>query len=503
MKYLVLVFVFITNLAFAQDGKFVMINGGSDKNSNNLRYLENIRAMYSAFGSTGAKDENISVFYGSGDLEDTNIGGVSYGYVPSTTIEEKGSAESVGYSEGYDAGSDSDEGISSQKKTGPIKEKALEEDIKKEVDVRLTKEYVFSNSNKSISPAKKASLAKVFKKLSTELQKGEDLTLFITDHGSQNYGTQSGQASGGMGMPMGGFGSGAVESKVNLWGEDLTVDELNSLLSSVPEANNVRIITNICFGGGLTKLTSKNVCVMANQVDSMPSMSESLDLDVYAQNFASAIETRKDFDNDGKVTYLDAHRYASSLDNPMNHPKTSLDYFLENNKRKIDLRKKSGPDFFEPIMVCEKNSQDINSLEHALVDIEKLLSTLSPDLSSVPLSRKKYLKGRVEQDFSAFNGMEVKQRMKFLTEKVNIIKKQLKEASDKWMKMSDTQKKIFEKKSALQAQELMSQKMKLQSKIKGLKSLSLEIDFLTHADENQLEEYENIKKCLEGEYGQN
>lgn len=466
MKCLLFLTLFLSNLSFAQEGRVIIINGGHDKNSNNLRYLENVRLMYSGFTSSGIKSDAIDVFYGSGNLEDTNIGGFQ-GYGSMSTQS----------------------GFMQQNGTEAVPE----------VDIRLTKDYVFSDESKELSgPAKKKDLAKLFNKLSKELKKNEDLTLFVTDHGSQD--TAQNTNAMGFGQSAGGP---PAESMVNLWGEELTIDEFNSLISVIPESNNVRIITNICFGGGLTKLTSKNVCVMANQVDYKTSMSESIDLDLYAQAFSNAMKLKKDYDHDGKVTYLDAHRYAASLDNKENTAKTSLDYFLEQNKRKIERRKKSGLDIFEPIIACAKDSLEVTDLENTLNEITKIEEYLSPDIKGIPTSRKHFLEGRLQQELSILNNEQLEDKMQILQEKSNSVKASLKTSALNWTKMSDKQKKIFEKKAQLEAQFLKSQKAALMKEIEQVKSLSLEIDFLKYADENQFAEYKNIKKCLEGEYARN
>ncbi len=56
------------------------------------------------------------------------------------------------------------------------------------------------------------------------------------------------------------------------------------MLLCISPSPDLRVITNICYGGGLTELTSSNVCVFANQQRNKTAISESLDLNLYGQN---------------------------------------------------------------------------------------------------------------------------------------------------------------------------------------------------------------------------
>jgi len=465
---LIILCLLICFKAFPQDGKVVLINGGNEKNSNNLRYLENIRSMFSGFVDSGYVEDDISVLYGSGDFKDTNTGyGNPYG---GSDFDIYGSPTPQ---------------VQSSNSEVPVEN----------LDIRLTSEYVFSNKEKKLNgAAKKKNLISIFDKLSKELSKGEDLTLFITDHGSQE--------SNSFSNSMGGFSAPSPNSEtvVNLWGETLTIDEFNSLISVIPETSNVRIITNICFGGGLTKLTSSNVCVMANQVDEKPSSSESIDLDLYAQNFATAMKLKKDFDKDGKVTYFDAHQYATSLDNKNNRGKTSLDFFIEQNLRKINQKKGLGLVLNESIFKCVNVLPGVTTLEDAIDSFEEISTFLSPTSIGIPKNRMKYLNGRINKQLAALEGHPLKQKEEILREQTELLKKNLAKSAKEWSQLSETQKKILEKKSLLEAQELKNQITKFEAELLDIKALNQEIDFLKFASEEQMNEYKKIKNCMEGEY---
>ena len=51
----------------------LILSGGVDPQSNKLRYLENVRAMYSAAKSMNIDSSRIAVLYGSGNLKDTAL----------------------------------------------------------------------------------------------------------------------------------------------------------------------------------------------------------------------------------------------------------------------------------------------------------------------------------------------------------------------------------------------------------------------------------------------
>src|SRR5690606_24696533 len=109
-----------------------------------------------------------------------------------------------------------------------------------------TLSYLFKGENREIDgEAKKAKLREKIRQINGQLKPGEDLSLFITDHGSRSDADD--------------------ETEINLWGEKISTSELGDLLRELPATSKVRIITNICYGGGLNDLTSNNICVFSNQ----------------------------------------------------------------------------------------------------------------------------------------------------------------------------------------------------------------------------------------------
>ena len=343
-----------------------------------------------------------------------------------------------------------------------------------------TLDYLFNGEKREIDgEAKKAKLRAKIRELKDKLKPGEDISLFITDHGSRSDEND--------------------ESEINLWGEKISTSELGELLRELPATSKVRIITNICYGGGLNDLTSKNICVYANQQKGIPSYSKSSDLDLYGQNFAFALKNKLDFDKDGKSTYLDAHQYATSLDQHQNIPMTSLDWFLNKNKNKIlDLKREHKEAEALACIIPEEDS--FKDLKILIEDFDSLKSKIAVSDDNIPGSRKKYLKGNLEKRIQKVQNSESSELMNSVDMKLVALRKSLEKSALEWDKLTPEQQKNQKKKALLEAQQLKFQISELEKVKKQSEGLNLELDLLRYGDKRMIEEYEQIMGCLDYEY---
>lgn len=452
----------------------MLLNGGNDINSNNPRYYENIKAMYEAFRSNKVPQEKITVLYGSGSVADTydptRAGSMygAYGSGPGRDMPDAMGGTTSGGRSSFTEQSPQAMGQQVQPQPPAVPPKSF------------TLEYLFSGDKKALDgAAKKSVLKQKILELQKNLKTGEDLTLFITDHGGRL--------------------SDEDQSTINLWGEQISTSELGELLREIPMTSKIRIVTNICFGGGLNDLTSKNICVMANQQKGIPSLSESSDLDLYGQNFAFAIKNNLDFDKDGKATYLDAHAYAASLDSFGNSPMTSLDWYLQKNKNKIlDIkREKIKTKEIACEMPSDKGFEEFTSL---LSEFEKLRNKIHVTDAGIPSSRKKFLEGRLEKQINKLKNSNIVENVDNLDIRIQALKKVLSDSAAKWSTYSDAQKDEYRQKAVLEAQQLKSKIMQISMEKKKFEALNLEFDFLRYATDEMVEEYKNIKGCLEYAY---
>lgn len=421
--------------------------------------------MYDAFRENNIGAQNITVLYGSGNIEDTGISSFKPAPLIMPTLEfDKPSLYPPKKPSLFQGFGNND---SASEASTPIKKSDF------------TLADLFRGETKVLDgEAKKEKIQEKLQELKKKMKPGDDLTLYITDHGDLNETTD--------------------ESLVNLWGEKITTTELGELLKEIPETNNIRIITNICHGGGLNDLTKKNICVFANQEKKSPSYSESKDLDLYGQNFAFALKNKLDFDNDGIATYLDAHEYSISLENKKNLAVTSLDWFLLKTRDKIQLLKQEKESPIAPY--CEISSDEsLQGLSDLIEDFSYFKKALQID-EDVPASRQHLLSTRLLRKLSALKKNEAFSKNETLEIKLAILKKNLEEAASKWDAQTFEQKAYQRKRFNLEAQQLKKQVEELESLINSNKNASLELDLIRYGDQELLEEYENVKRCLEYAY---
>lgn len=470
MKALLILSFYFSFSLFAQDKsdhRVILLNGGHDKDSNMPRYYENIKSMYEAFRGNNVRAQDISVFYGSGDVNDT--------FTPMPIIMPKGIVIPE-----FKAPE-----IPSiiPKRPSPFAllgnspaEKS--ETPKNDQEALYSLKDLFNGEEKQIDgAAKKERLKEKFKELQGQLKPGDNLSLFITDHGDTNEEIK--------------------ESTVNLWGEELTTSELREMLQTIPESVNIRIVTNICYGGGLNDLTSKNICVFANQEKGNPSYSESKDLDLYAQNFSFAMKNKLDFDDDGKVTYLDAHEYALTLENKKNIAVNSLDWFLVKTREQIlALKKAQEP----PQIRCETpEDESFTKLSNLMQDFSRLQASMAID-EQIPSDRQHLLSPRLKRKLASLKKHDAFSKNESIELKISILKKNLEDAASEWETLSTEQQNLQKKKANLEAQQLKLQIDELKSLQNSHRNANLELDLIRYGDSKLLKEYEDVRRCLEYEY---
>ena len=468
MKKLLFLSLFVSFGLHAQDKSghhVILLNGGHDIESNFPRYYENIKSMYEAFRENEIESKNISVFYGSGKVEDT--------YVPRPpTFEEfklpelkipeypltqkKPSLFGLGFS-----ANDTDSNESEEKK-----------------DYKFSLTDLFNGEEKTISgEAKQERLKEKLAEFQKNLKPGDNISLFITDHGDIDEEKD--------------------ESMVNLWGEKMSTSELKGLLQQVPDNINIRVITNICYGGGLNELTSKNICVYANQEKDSPSYSKSDDLDLYAQNFAFALKNKVDFDKDGKATYLDAHEYAISLEDKRNHSVTSLDWFLLNTRGRILSLK--GEQEFQGESCIAPEDESLKNLSYLIEDFSALKKSMLIN-EEIPASRQHLFTPRLQRKLSLLKKHDSFVTNESIEIKLEVLRKELEKSALNWDKLSPNEQELQRKKANLEAQQLQSQVNDLESLKYGHRNANFEMDLIRYGDQKLIEEYESIIRCLEYAY---
>ena len=168
--------------------------------------------------------------------------------------------------------------------------------------------------------------------------------------------------------------------------------------------------------------------------------------------------------------------------------------------RKINQKKGLGLVLNESIFKCVNVLPGVTTLEDAIDSFEEISTFLSPTSIGIPKNRMKYLNGRINKQLAALEGHPLKQKEEILREQTELLKKNLAKSAKEWSQLSETQKKILEKKSLLEAQELKNQITKFEAELLDIKALNQEIDFLKFASEEQMNEYKKIKNCMEGEY---
>ena len=351
-------------------------------------------------------------------------------------------------------------------------------------EVRLSTDYVFGGEKRGLNGAATLdNLQNQIYDFQSKMKPGDQLFIYITDHGSQ---------------------SDTGQSEVDLWnGQRMSADEFSDLLRDLPSGTKVRIVTNICYGGGLTAMTSKNVCVMANQRENKTSLSQSIDLDRFGQAFPYALKKRIAGEPGKRPNLRDAFDYATALDNPGNEPQTSLDYFLGQNREAILNAAKtlsSAPDIRDSFCKDSGAGKDFKSIILLLHDFDKINSKIDLSLTGIPKERMDLVKGRIETAVNASPSSTLLRKMQMLAMQADDLKAALLEFNKNWDKMTDQDKKESRLKISFQASIIRDQLQGTETEQRKLANLALEIKLLRYGDPSLVEQYRDIRKCLEYEY---
>jgi hypothetical protein len=345
----------------------------------------------------------------------------------------------------------------------------------------ITLDYLFGGEKRDLDGgATSQNIKDKFRELRGKLKPGDNLTLYITDHGEQD--------------PEGG-------STVTLWGERMTVNQLGDLLREFPTTNQIRVVTNICYGGGLTELTQSNICVFANQQGNKTSSSESIDLDLYGQNFPYALKKKLDTDKDGKATYWDAHLYATNLDNPNNVPTTSLEWFLLKNKNKILEGRSKKTNANQSVSSCSTHPDDaFKQIASLLEDFDRMKVKMGISTDGIPESRRQYLKGRLEKTIENLKSKDSATILDDLDLKIQDLKTSIADSAKSWDRLSPQDQAAKRQQAQLDAQQIKIKLAQVEKDRRKYEILNLELDLLKYGDDNMIKEYSSIRRCLEYAY---
>lgn len=125
-----------------------------------------------------------------------------------------------------------------------------------------------------VGPASYSSLVKTLSIALPHVQPGEPVALYFTDHGSQ--------------------GRGPEDRQVCLWGENINVSQLRSLIDLVPTTSKVILIHDQCFGGGMLEALWKDGKLKSN-----------------ACGFAAATSAELAFGGGGLMSAIESHCLTS------------------------------------------------------------------------------------------------------------------------------------------------------------------------------------------------
>jgi hypothetical protein len=545
----------------AKSSYAIILSGGLDLQNNHPRYFENVRAMYDAFRSTGIPSDHITVLYGSGRVEDTRqikedepqfpqgpmtatitpvnppqqlVGGpmfqpgafgqvgpngqptmptgagmqpglqpgygTGYGYAPNPSNQGNPAARSGFPMEpptnkvvpapnprspklnapGPTTSSNAERPSSEQ--TLPPQQSSYSNPASElKAPSAYTLSYLFGGEKREIDGAAKLGvLRQKLREIRSKLKGNEDITLFITDHGGKD------KDEGG--------------TRIELWGESITVEQLGELLREFPDNHKIRLVTNICYGGGLAELTSSNVCVVASQQPHQLNRSMSEELNLYGQNFPFAIRHRLDADKDGKSTLMDAHIYASAMDSGRNIPYTSIDWLLAKNRNKIlDAKRQANPTV-APLNCPSHPDAGLKNVVELIEDYERLKEKIKIDTDGISEDRRRFLKGRIEMQVKALQGQVPADALEMFDTKLNILKSSLAQSAQKWDRLSAQEKNSLQQRAILEAQEIARHIDGIEKNKKAYELLNAELDFLKYADDSMMKDYQAIRGCLDYAY---
>lgn len=395
----------------------LVISGGIRPEANHYRYYDSTVKLHKAYMSAGVKKEDIFVLFGSGrsDIKD--------------------SRDAVKFS-------------AEKNKTYFNAQAAFQ----KEHGVKIS------------GGALKKDIKSIFEKLSKKMKAGDNLNLFITDHGSSN-------------------------NAINLWGEELTVEELRSYIAILPKTVNIQIINNICYGGKVVDLTDNNVCV-ATAVDDKHVSAGEVNFSPFADYYADQISKGE--------TFFQSYVYARNNDIPIGKYKT----FAESKDGKPLTREFNvgATDSLKFFLAKQKNNQNKNICEKK--ENQNVTDTLLDSSKSMHKqhinSRSEVVKNNLKKQKAIFND--------FMNNEYATKSAALSTIHQKTYRMSTASPELILKREKAYKDlnqkwdELIDKKLNLEKNIKNyteeLEWLNKENDFLGFADAEQLKKYEAIKNCL-------
>jgi hypothetical protein len=410
----IILLVLIFTKAQSAETYGVILSGADSLESNSYRFYSSIQEMYSAFRSAGVKRDNITTLYADGGAKGPD------------TIKES-------------------------HKTFHFTREEIDTSVSLEADGQKDIKY----------PATKDGISSTFDSLAKKLKSGDNLVLYVTDHGDKNDG-------------------------IILWGgQHYSVGNLQDQLDKLPAGVTVQIATNICYGGQFLRLTRPNVCVVANADDNQGNFSNDND-DPFTIGLAKGL--KKPSGKTGpKANMLDAFEVAKENDLPQNKfHLTSIDYFIQ-KQAESSPKTQARP-------LCDDRLSPISSLQAEIKDVSDYLSKVNDPRKQY---YEKYLKKMLKETTESLDSYENR-----YSEWVrNRYQKKLDKLKSQWSALSDQEKQNQRSHYTELVEKLKGEDNEQRKKLDDLgenqKRALSELRFLKNASTVQLGQYYSIRKCLE------
>lgn len=427
MSFIILLFL-LNPKAYSAETYAVILSGGYNLENNHYRYYQSTSDMFHAFRSAGIKRENITTLYADGgkDLNTVKIETVEDGRNPWTLFITKQTKEI---------------------KTFIAPPVSFERDDKKDIKY----------------PANSQSISETFEQLAKKTKAGDNIVLYITDHGNRYDG-------------------------ITLWnGDTYSTAELRQQLKKLPDGVQVQIATNICFGGQILELTSPNICVVSNSDEKRVTTSYETH-DSFTEGMAKKIQDSHAKSNKG-ISFLEVFEAGKAFDHPDNKIHlTSLDYFVEMES----IIPKTPP----------KNATCINQ-ESPISSTEKEISEMIDSLKRIPDSDKSFHEKSLQKKLDLIKENLNSFRNQYSQRERVIYLNELEKIKKKWATLSEKEKEEQRPFYTSLAERLKAEDEKQFKNISELeadqKRVLAEIRFFKNATPDQLEKYYSIKRCLEHE----
>lgn len=427
MSFIILLFL-LNPKAYSAETYAVILSGGYNLENNHYRYYQSTSDMFHAFRSAGIKRENITTLYADGgkDLNTVKIETVEDGRNPWTLFITKQTKEI---------------------KTFIAPPVSFERDDKKDIKY----------------PANSQSISETFEQLAKKTKAGDNIVLYITDHGNRYDG-------------------------ITLWnGDTYSTAELRQQLKKLPDGVQVQIATNICFGGQILELTSPNICVVSNSDEKRVTTSYETH-DSFTEGMAKKIQDSHAKSNKG-ISFLEVFEAGKAFDHPDNKIHlTSLDYFVEMES----IIPKTQPE----------NATCINQ-ESPISSTEKEISEMIDSLKRIPDSDKSFHEKSLQKKLDLIKENLNSFRNQYSQRERVIYLNELEKIKKKWATLSEKEKEEQRPFYTSLAERLKAEDEKQFKNISELeadqKRVLAEIRFFKNATPDQLEKYYSIKRCLEHE----